>query len=123
MRIRLYIMAILTVLFPGNLAFAGNFYKIVPHWLEYAYHILLILLIFLAFLFCFSIFKTLRDGKLGKPWLLFLLAFASMFARTILGILTVFNIAYFKALVFAGLDILFFVFFLIGLIIYKLGLD
>ena len=123
MRIKISTLTSLAVLFPAKIALAGGFYKIIPYWLEYIYHLLLLGLIAVGFIACFSVYRTLKGGKLGKSWLVILIAFTMIFARTVLGTLTIFDIAYFQALIFAGLDVLFYIFLVIGLILYKIGLD
>jgi len=113
----------LAVLLPGKVALAGGFYKLTPYWMEYIYHLLLLGLIALGLIVSFSVFRALKGGNLEKPWLFFLLALAVMLARSVLGTLTVFDIAFFQAAVFAGLDVLFYLLFVIGLIKYKIGLN
>lgn len=105
-----------------NEAFAGEFYKLYPLWLESAYRFLILILIAACLFVCFSVFNTLRGGKFGMPWALLLVALVAIFVRTLLEVLTVFNIAYFQAYVFAGIYILFFLLLLVGFILYKIGL-
>ncbi len=106
-----------------NEAFAGEFYKLYPLWLEYAYRLLALVLISAGLFVCFSVFNTLRGGKFGLPWAFLLMALVTIFIRTLLEVLTVFDIAYFQAYVFAGIYILFFLLLLVGFILYKIGLE
>jgi hypothetical protein len=103
--------------------YAGEFYKLYPSWLESLYHILLTLLIILCVFVSYLLFKNFKGGKLGLPWIIIIVAFIAILARSIMGLLAVFDIQYFQALAFAGLDIAFFVLLLIGLILYKVGLE
>jgi len=113
----------LSILAPVNFVQAGSFYDLTPNWLDYIYHGLLVGLIFLAMIVCLLIFRNLRGGNLGRPWFILTIALLAILARSVLGILTIFDIAYFQATVFAGLDVLFFLILLIGLMTYKIGLD
>ena len=122
-RLKTIPLTALIILFFSNLVSAGEFYKLYPQWLEYAYYFALAALIFLALIVMFGIFGNLKGGKLGLPWIFMILAFVAMLARTVLGILTIFDLAYFQAVVLAGLDVLFFVLILIGLVLYKVGLE
>jgi hypothetical protein len=111
------------VLLAEKAAFAGEFYKLYPQWLEYTYHLLSLGLIVVALGVSFSIFRNLKGGQLSKPWIIILIALFIIFVRTALSILTVFDIQFFQAIAFAGLDILFFILLLVGLILYKVGLS
>jgi hypothetical protein len=123
MRLKTAILTILMVAFTGKIALAGEFYKIHPGWLEYIYYLLLFGLIIVCLSTSYSIFTNLKGGKLSLPWLFVVIALAVVLIRTFFGILTVFNIQYFQAMLFAGLDILFFILLLTGLVLYKVGLD
>jgi hypothetical protein len=103
--------------------YAGEFYKLYPSWMDMLYHILLTFLIILCAFVGFLLFKNFKGGKLGMPWLIIICAFVVILIRSIMGILVVFDIQYFQALAFAGLDILFFILLLVGLILYKVGLE
>jgi len=113
----------LAVLLPGKVALAGGFYKLTPYWMEYVYHLLLLGLIVVGLIVCFLVFRALKGGNLGKSWLFFFLALVVMLTRSVLATLTVFDIAFFQAAVFAGLDVLFYLLFVTGLIKYKIGLN
>jgi hypothetical protein len=65
----------------------------------------------------------MQGGKLGLPWLFIMISLISIFIRTALGFLTVLEAAYFKAFVFAILDLIFFLLLLGGLLLYKENLD
>lgn len=123
MRLKGIIPTAVIIIMTIKTASAGEFYKIYPTSLELGYHIFLVIFSAACLLYSYSIFSNLRGGRLGLPWIFILLALVAMLGRTVLGILTVFDIAYFQALVFAGLDALFIVLFLVGLIIYKTGLN
>ena len=116
-------LTVFLILSLSNLISAGEFYQLYPAWLQYAYYFALAALIFIALIVSFGIFGNLKGGKLGLPWIFIILAFFAVLARTVLGILTVFDLAYFQAVVMAGLDVLFFVLILIGLVLYKVGLE
>lgn len=119
---KISILACLVVIAFYKEAFAGGFYKLYPLWLEYVYRLLVLTLITAGLFVCFSIFNTLRGGKFGLPWVFIVVAMAAIFIRMLLGVLTVFNIAFFQAIAFAGLDILFFLLLLVGFVLYKVGL-
>ena len=123
MNTKIKILTILGIFFPGNIALAGGFYKLTPYWLEYVYHFALLGLVLISLIISFHVFKVFKGGKLGKSWFLFLLAFIAIIARSVLGLLVIFDIAYFHALAFAGLDVLFYLLLTTGLILYKTGLD
>jgi len=123
MRLKITILSGVMILMAAKTASAGEFYKLYPTWLEFVYHIFLVAFSLASLVYSYSIFSNLRGGRLGLPWIFILLALVAMLGRTALGILTVFDIAYFQALVFAGLDASFIVLLLIGLIIYKTGLN
>lgn len=103
--------------------FAGEFYKLYPGWLELVYHIALAVILAASLIVSLTIFRNFKGGKLGVPWIIILIAFSAMLLRSLMSILTVFNLQYFKAIAFAGLDILFFILLLIGLLLYKVGLE
>jgi len=123
MRLKTAILTILTIAFTSKIALAGEFYKIHPQWLEYAYNLLLFGLICVSLSTSYSIFTNLKGGKLSLPWLFVVIALVVILIRTVLGILTIFDIQYFQAILFAGLDILFFILLLTGLVLYKVGLN
>ena len=123
MKAKNIIICALAFLTTSSTAFAGEFYKLHPQWLEYTYHILMLGLIVLGLGVSLSIFSNLKGGKLSRSWLIILAALLVILARTVLGILTVFDIQFFQAIAFAGLDILFFILLLVGLILYKVGLN
>ncbi|MCD6163309.1 MAG: hypothetical protein J7K40_12990 [candidate division Zixibacteria bacterium] len=123
MKLKTIFFTISAVLLPANIALAGEFYKLYPYWLEYGYHILIQIMLIVGLFVSFSVFRTLKGGNLGRAWLFIFLAIIVMTARTTLGLLTVFNIAYFQALMFAGLDVLFYFLLIMGLILYKIGLE
>lgn len=123
MKLKTLILSSLTVLLPINIAFAGEFYKLHPYWLEYGYHILIQVLLIVGLFVSFSVFRTLKGGNFGRSWLFIFLAIFVMTARTVLGMLTIFDIAFFQAYMFAGLDILFYILLMLGLILYKIGLE
>jgi hypothetical protein len=123
MRLKGIISTGVIILIAAKTASAGEFYKIYPTWLEFGYHIFLVVFSAASLLYCYSIYGNLRGGRLGLPWIFILLALVAMLARTAMGILTVFDVAFFQAIVFAGLDALFITLLLIGLIIYKTGLN
>jgi len=100
-------------------ALAGQFYEIHPPWLQFVYHLLLLVLIAGSAFVGYSIFGTMRGGKLGRPWLFISVALGIMLIRTVFGFLAVLGLAYFKALLFAGLDILFIALFLTGIVLYR----
>lgn len=117
------LLTFLIILSSSEYAAAGEFYKLYPQWLEYLYYFLLVGLISAALIIALTIFNNLKGGKLGLPWIFFMMAFVVMLARTVFGILTVLDVAYFRAVVLAGLDIAFFVLLLAGLVLYKVGLE
>jgi len=119
---KIFILAGLMLIVLHRESFAGEFYKLYPTWLEYVYRLLILVLITAGLFVCLSIFNTLRGGKFGLPWVLILMAMIAIFIRTLLGVLTVFNIAFFQAVAFAGLDILFFLLLLVSFVLYKVGL-
>ena len=123
MTTRILTLTGLAVAMPVNFAFAGGFYRLTPYWLGYIYQLLLLGLIFIGVIVSFSVYRSLRDGNLGRPWLFIMLALIVIMARSVLGTLTVFNIAFFQATLFAGLDVLFYILLLIGLFRYKVGLN
>ncbi len=100
-------------------AAAGQFYEIHPPWLQFVYHLLLLVLIAGSAFVGYSIFGTMRGGKLGRPWLFISLALGIMLLRTVFGFLAVLGLAYFKALLFAGLDIFSIALFLTGIVLYR----
>ncbi len=100
-------------------ASAGQFYEIHPPWLQFVYHLLLLVLIAGSAFVGYSIFGAMRGGKLGRPWLFISAALGIMLLRTIFGFLGILGVAYFKALLFAGLDILFIALFLTGMVLYR----
>jgi len=104
-------------------AWAGDFYKLYPSWLEFIYHLLLLAFIAACLYTSYSIYTTMQGGKLGLPWLFIMISLISIFIRTALGFLTVLEAAYFKAFVFAILDLIFFLLLLGGLLLYKENLD
>jgi hypothetical protein len=104
-------------------AYAGEFYKLYPQWLESLYYLLLALFIIGSIALSYFIFSNLKGGKLGRPWIFIMAGLGVWFIRTIMGILTAFDVQYFQAAAFAGLDILFFILLLAGLILYKIGLE
>ncbi len=113
----------IAILASGKSAYAGEFYNLYPRWLELTYHGLLTLIIVVGFFLCFSIFNNFKGGKMGMPWIIIMIAFVAALARMVMSLLSVFDIQYFQAIAFAGLDILFFILLLIGLILYKVGLE
>lgn len=119
---KIFILAGLIIIAFYKESFAGEFYKLYPLWLEYVYRLLMLILITAGLFACFSIFNTLRGGKFGLPWVLMMMAMIAIFIRTLLGVLTVSNIAFFQAVAFAGLDILFFLLLLVSFVLYKVGL-
>jgi hypothetical protein len=104
-------------------AYAGEFYPLRPSWLEFFYHFCLLAIIITSVYTCYSIYATMRGGKLGTPWLMMLIALSVALLRTILGFLTVVELAFFKAIAFAILDLAFFLLLIIGLFLYKENLD
>jgi hypothetical protein len=123
MRLKTLIATTLAVVFVSKMALAGEFYKLYPQWLEYAYNFLLLGFICICLSLSYSIFNNLKGGKLSLPWLFIMISMVVILARTVMSILTVFDIQYFQAIVFAGLDILFFILLLLGLVLYKVGLS
>ena len=111
------------IIVTGQPVFAGEFYKLYPRWLDQGYHVVLAALLLVGFFVCLSIFNNFKGGKLGLPWIIIMIGFIAGLARSILSVLTVFDMQYFQAAAFAGLDILFFVLLLLGLILYKFGLE
>ncbi len=123
MRIKTLFLTGLIVLFNSRITLAGEFYKLYPQWLEYVYHLFLGTFILAGLIVSYSIFNNLRGGKLGITWILIMLALTAILARTVLALLTIFDIAFFQAIVYAGLDVLFILLLLTGLILYKIGLN
>jgi len=119
---RFIFAAAVIAVFP-NPAWAGEFYKISPSWLEFAYYLSLLALIAACLYTGYSIYSTMQGGKLGLPWAFVMSALSAVLLRTILGFLSVIEVAFFKAIVFAVLDILFFLLLLIGLLLYKKNLE
>jgi hypothetical protein len=113
----------LAILAIPELAWAGDFYKLYPSWIEFIYHLLLLAFIAASLYTSYSIYKTMQGGKLGLPWLLVMISLIAVFLRTILGFLTVLEVAYFKAIVFAILDLIFFILLMAGLLLYKENLE
>jgi hypothetical protein len=105
------------------IANAGEFYPLRPSWLEFFYHLGLLAIISAGVFTCYSIYVTMRGGKLGTPWLMILIALSVELLRTILGFLTVLEVAFFKAIAFATFDLAFFLLLMIGLFLYKENLD
>jgi len=123
MRFKTVILTILIITLTSKMALAGEFYKLHPKWLEYAYNLVLFGIIGICLGISYTIFNNLKGGKLSLPWLFIVLSLIVILARTVLGVLTVFDIQYFQAMLFAGLDILFFILLLVGLVLYKVGLS
>ncbi|MCP4581391.1 MAG: hypothetical protein GY839_07210 [candidate division Zixibacteria bacterium] len=116
-------MCVSAVLLADKAAMAGEFYKLYPQWLEYSYHLLSLGLIATSLGVSYSIYRNLKGGQLSVPWVIILIALFVIFIRTVFSILTIFDVQFFQAIAFAGLDILFFILLLIGLILYKVGLN
>ena len=123
MKLSTVLITALSVILPGNIVLAGGFYQLAPSWLDTIYHFVLLSLIVVGLIVCLMIFRNLKGGNLDKPWLFFVIALALMLIRSILATLTIFDAGYFQAIVFAGLDVGFYVMFLIGLVLYKIGLN
>lgn len=110
------------IMIPGTAA-AGQFYEIHPPWLQIVYYLLLLVFLAGSAFLGYSIYAAMRGGKLGRPWLLMTIALAVMLVRTVFGFVAVLGLAYFKALFFAGLDVLFVVLLIIGMILHKESLQ
>lgn len=123
MRLKTVILTLLFITLTSKMALAGEFYKLHPKWIEYIYNLLLFGFIGVCLGLSYSIFNNLKGGKLSLPWLFIVISLAVILARTVLSILTVLDIQYFQAMLFAGLDILFFLLLLVGLVLYKVGLS
>jgi hypothetical protein len=104
-------------------ALAGEFYQLTPTWFGYLYYLLTMALIVACFYTSYLIYNTMKGGKLGLPWVLFLISFGALFLRTVLGFLTFIDAGYFKAVVFAVLDLIFIIALMIGLLLYKENLN
>lgn len=118
--IALVFLAIITI--PEN-ALAGEFYQLTPTWFGYVYYLLTMAFIVACFYTCYLIYSTMKGGKLGLPWVLLLISFGALLLRTILGFLTFIDAGYFKAVVFAALDLIFIIALMIGLLLYKENLS
>lgn len=112
----------LAVLIP-EYALAGEFYQLAPPWFGYLYYLLIMAIIVACFYTSYLIYSTMKGGKLGLPWIFFLISFGSLFLRTGLGFLTFIDVGYFKAAVFAVLDLIFIIALMIGLLLYKENLN
>lgn len=123
MRPRVIFITGFLVIAPGGCALAGEFYNLHPEWLAMVYHAAILALSLAGALICLSIFKTLRGGQFERAWVFWLAALGIMAIRTALGFLTVSNVAYFQATLFAGLDFVFYVLIFVGLVLYKTGLN
>ncbi|NLI14738.1 MAG: hypothetical protein GX409_00470 [candidate division Zixibacteria bacterium] len=106
-----------------ELALAGEFYQLTPTWFGYVYYLLSMALIAACFYTSYLVYSTMKGGKLGLPWILFLISFGTLLLRTALGFLTFIDVGYFKAVVFAVLDLIFIVALMIGLLLYKENLN
>lgn len=104
-------------------ASAGEFYQLTPTWFGYVYYLSTMALIVACFYTSYLIYSTMKGGKLGLPWTLFLIAFGALLLRTGLGFLTFIDAGYFKAVVFAILDLIFIIALMIGLLLYKENLN
>jgi hypothetical protein len=113
----------LAILAIPEYALAGEFYQLTPAWFGYVYYLLTMAIIVACFYTSYLIYNTMKGGKLGLPWALFLVAFGSLILRTGLGFLTFIDAGYFKAAVFAVLDLIFIVALMIGLLLYKENLN
>jgi hypothetical protein len=120
---RFMIISLATIALTSQPVFAGEFYKLYPRWLELGYHLSLTLLILGSMVVSFLIFSNFKGGKLGWPWILVMIGFGALLVRMVMSLLTVFDAQFFQAVAFAGLDILFFILILIGLILYKIGIE
>jgi hypothetical protein len=120
---KILIATLAAILMVSRPVYAGEFYKLYPSWLELLYHILSALFIVISVFVSYLIFKNFKGGKLGLPWIFIIISLLLMLVRSIMSLLTIFDIQYFQALAFAGLDIMFFILLLIGLILYKVGLE
>lgn len=113
----------ITILLSSRSVFAGEFYNLFPRWLELGYNGLLAIFMIVGFFICLSIYNNFKGGKLSMPWIIIMIAFLAALVRLIMSVLTIMDIQYFVAIAFAGMDILFFILLLIGLILYKVGLE
>jgi hypothetical protein len=104
-------------------AMAGEFYQLAPAWFGYVYYLLMLAFIVACLYTSYLIYNTMKGGKLGLPWMLFLISFIALLLRTALGFMTFIDVAYFKAPVFAILDLAFIISLMGGLILYKENLN
>ena len=123
MKSRLIVISSVVLAAIPQIAYAGEFYPLRPSWFEFIYHLCLMAFIAACLYISYSIYATMRGGKLGLPWLMMLLSFSVVLLRTILGFLTVLEVAFFKALAFAILDLAFFILLMVGLLLYKENLE
>jgi len=120
---KLMIISLATIALTGRPVSAGEFYKLYPRWLELGYQFSLALLIMGSMVVSYLIFSNFKGGKLGWPWILVMIGLGALLVRMVMSLLTVFDTQYFQAVAFAGLDILFFILLLIGLILYRVGIE
>ena len=122
-KITAIVVLCLAVLAIPERALAGEFYQLTPTWFGYVYYLLTLALIVACFYTSYLIYSTMKGGKLGLPWVLFLISFGALLLRTGLGFLTFVDAGYFKAAVFAVLDLIFIIALMIGLLLYKENLN
>jgi hypothetical protein len=119
---RMFLVGLAILLIPEYAA-AGEFYQLTPSWFGYLYYLLTMALIAACIYASYLIYNTMKGGKLGLPWMLFLISFIALILRTMLGFMTFIDVAYFKAVVFAILDLFFIIALMAGLLIYKENLN
>jgi hypothetical protein len=117
------ISSCLIILAIPRFAWAGEFYQLTPAWFGYVYYLLMLAFIVACLYTSYLIYSTMRGGKLGLPWMLILISFIALSLRTTFGFLTFIDVAYFKAVVFAILDLGFILSLLSGLLLYKENLN
>ncbi len=122
-KIKAIALSCLAILAIPEYALAGEFYLLTPTWFGYLYYLLTMALIVACLYTSYLIYNTMKGGKLGLPWSLFLISFGALLLRTVLGFLTFIDAGYFKAVVFAVLDLIFIIALMIGLLLYKENLS
>jgi hypothetical protein len=120
--IRIAVFGLFFLIIP-EYALAGEFYQLAPAWFGYLYYLLMLAFIVACLYTSYLIYNTMKGGKLGLPWMMFLISFIALLLRTMLGFMTFIDVAYFKAVVLAILDFAFIIPLMIGLLVYKENLD